>query len=363
MLNKFSHTLSALFILFFMGVILLIPKVCIEGASSGLVLWAQKLLPSLLPFIILINLLCYLGIIFKLSSFLHPLTQFFFNISGTSFLIFITGLIAGYPMGAKLIRQLLDTRQLSSIEAQKTLCFSTNCGPLFIIGTVGTLMLKNPNLGYFLAFIHILSSFMMLLLSRFYILPKEKVVTSLSEPSHSNTSFSQAFSLSVQNGMETIINVGGYIIFFSMIINILAHSHFFKSCIVSLSELSTCSYDTLYQVILGSLEFSNGSALLSHMQPFSLHHLALLCALISFGGFCVFFQCTYILSGTPLKLSLYLISKLLQACLTYCLVFLLYPLCYHTPPSASIYLICLLVLCFLTATLFRIFSYYQSPTQ
>ncbi len=302
MLNKLSNAFTACAILLLMGIILFIPKICIDGASSGLLLWLYKLLPSLLPFVILLNLLCYLGVIFKLSTLIDSFTFRVFRVSGTSFLIFLLGLVAGYPTGAKLTKQLLDTDQISFEEAQKSLCFSTNCGPLFIIGTVGTLMLKNPKLGYFLTFIHVLSCILMLLFSRFYSSPSSSRQIQTS-PKQTSMPFAQAFSLAVQNSMDTLVTVGGYIIFFSMILNILKHTQFFSTCVTFLSHLLSCSYDTLYYLLLGSLEFSNACALLCQNQPFSLHHLALLCALITFGGFCVFFQCTYALLGSGLKLS------------------------------------------------------------
>ena len=160
--------LIACLIISLIVIMLLEPNVCIEGATLGLLLWFQKVLPSLLPFIILINLLCFLGVIFKLSQPINTLTTKLLGLSGSSFLIFLLGLISGYPMGAKLTKNLLEAGQLSYEEAQKNLCFVCNCGPLFIIGTIGTLMLGNSSLGYFLLFIHILSAFIMLLLSRFY---------------------------------------------------------------------------------------------------------------------------------------------------------------------------------------------------
>ena len=131
------------------------PAICIGGAKSGLLLWFEKVLPSLLPFIIIINILSSMGVVLRLLNKLSPLTKKCFGISGNSFFVFVMGLIAGYPSGAKLASQLVTNRAITLEEAQKTLLFSNNCGPLFIIGTVGTILLGNTKVGYFLLFIHI----------------------------------------------------------------------------------------------------------------------------------------------------------------------------------------------------------------
>ncbi len=77
--------------------------------------------------------------------------------------------------------------------------------------------------------------------------------------------------------------------------------------------------------ILGSLEFSNGSA---YIAPYYFEYpqvLAILSAILAFGGFCVFFQSAHILSGTPLSLGVYLTSKIVQAIFAYLLTVILYP--------------------------------------
>ena len=308
-----------------MLLMLICPKVCIEGASSGLLLWFQKVLPSLLPFIILINLLCSLGIIFKCSRLLNPITQKLFHLSGNGLIIFLLGLISGYPMGAKLAKNLLEEGQITYEEAQKSLCYSCNCGPLFIIGTVGTLMLQDTNIGYFLLVVHILSAFIMLILSRFYTIPQNSTHV-LHNNNSSSLSFSTAFTSAVQNGMDTIVYVGGYIIFFSVISNLLAHSSLYTSLTQFFGNLVGVSPTLIHSFLLSSLEFSSGSARLTSLLPLNTTLLALLSAVIAFGGFCVCFQSQHVLQGTHLSLKPYIYSKLLQALLAYVLTFILYPI-------------------------------------
>lgn len=350
------------FSIFCMMILMLFePKVCIEGATFGLLLWFQKVLPSLLPFMILINLLCALGILFKLSDFLTPITQRLFKLSGTGFLVFILGLISGYPMGAKLAKNLLEQGQMSYQEAQKSLCYSCNCGPLFIVGTVGTLMLGNPSLGYFLLLIHLASAFIMLLLSRFYTLdtPKTRLQKDTSTPT--TLSVSSAFTSSVQNAMDTIVYVGGYIIFFSVIAYLLADSSFYMRFATFISQLLGIDTQLIHTFFLSTLEFSSGSARLSSTLPLSITLLALISAVIAFGGFCVVFQSQHVLQGSNLSISPYICSKIFQAIIAYILTFILAPLLSTAPTLgnsfSSLKWYTLLILILITAaSLFRILS-------
>lgn len=346
------------FIVFLMMLLMLLqPKICIEGATSGLLLWFQKLLPSLLPFIILINLLCSLGVLFKCSRFLNPLTKKLFHLSGNGFIVFILGLISGYPMGAKLAKNLLDQGEMTYSEAQKSLCYSCNCGPLFIIGTVGTLMLDNTKLGYFLLLVHFSSAFIMLLLSRFYTLPETKKTHEIHSPI-STLSFSTAFTSAVQNGMDTIVYVGGYIIFFSVLGNMLAHSALYAKLTQVLSTLLSTDPVLIHSFLLSTLEFSSGSARLTELLPYNVTLLALLSAIIAFGGFCVCFQSQHVLQGTHLSIKPYLYSKILQSFIAYILTFIIYPFWEaSTSPSFSLkwYILLATTLLF-TALLFKSLS-------
>ncbi|OON98603.1 MAG: hypothetical protein ATN35_04285 [Epulopiscium sp. Nele67-Bin004] len=316
--------MSTVLILLLMGYTLIEPEICIQGATSGLLLWFNKVLPSLLPFIILSQLLFKLGVIFKLERYIGSYAQKLFGVSGSSLITFVLGSIGGSPTGAKLTNQLLLQPNISLVEAQKTLCFSNNCGPLFIIGTVGTLMLGDVRLGYFLAFIHILSALTILVLSRFYRMPNPNK-SRLSQKYDDSPAFVTAFTDSVQGGMETIVYVGGFIIFFSMILNIIKNLEIFNMFVDGVSNFLNVEPIVFEGILLGSLEFSNGTA---YIAPYYSTHpevLGILSAVIAFGGFCVFFQSAHILSNTKLSLGLYLLAKVIQAIFAYVITVILYP--------------------------------------
>ena len=321
-MKKQTSLSITLFILFLMILLLCSPNICLEAAQKGLLLWFNKVLPSLLPFMILINILVPLNGLTSYINKFTPLTQRLWKLPGESLFAFIIGLIAGYPMGAKVIKSLYDDHKLTREEAEYTLFFSNNCGPLFIIGTVGTAMLGQTSLGFFLFSIHLLSAFIMsLLFTRFLAIPSPTYRTSTS--SQESPSFFKLLNLSVMQSMDAITCVGGYIILFSVLIAIVTSSTFL-SYILSFLNCSIQEKRLLLGVFSSLLELSNGTYALSQL-PVSPYSLALISAAINFGGFCVYFQTLYVLEGTPLPTGKLLLAKGIQALLSSGLTLCLYP--------------------------------------
>ncbi len=317
-----KNTLLTSLLMLLMLTILLFPELSIASAQKGLLLWFNKVLPSLLPFMIFINILVPLDGLRKLTTLSTPFTQKVWHLSGYSFFAFIMGLIAGYPMGAKVIKQLYQEQKLTKEEAELTLCFSNNCGPLFIIGTIGTTMLSSRQIGYFLFFIHLSSALLMsLLITRVNILPPPTVEHS--SPPLAPYSFSTLLNKGVMNAMDTIVCVGGYIILFSVLTTLLTETPLVTTCMNFLYPSSI--NQPIFAALIASLfELSNGSYHLSHL-PLSIYTLAGISSTVAFGGFCVYFQTLYVLEDNQLSAKPYFIAKVLQGLLSFGLTLLFYP--------------------------------------
>lgn len=317
-----SKKIGTIFIVYIMYLFVCYPERCMQGASSGLLLWFNKVLPSLLPFIILTNMLCELDSISFVNKKVSPITTKLLHIPAGTFLALLMSFIGGYPMGAKVIQNLISTKQLSFSEAQKALCFCNNCSILFIIGTVGNGMLHNVGCGYFLAVIHILSALTLCIIFKLFHTTSTATSSSLI---HKNVSFTEVFNESIKNGMDTIVYIGGYIIFFSVLITFVHKAQITKH----LLYLSNCYHlcpQSVLSVITGILELSNGIASIASLQNLSLQTLSLIAFILGFGGLCVHFQTSYVLGQQPLYFSFYLISKLLHGLLSVGFCYLLYPL-------------------------------------
>ncbi len=130
-----KNAISIIFVLFTIFLVIF-SKSNLTAAKNGLKLWANNVVPSLLPFFIVTNLLSHTNVIKYVSKACNKFMRPIFNVPGECAYAFILGLISGYPVGAKIVTDLKDNNLCTTEEAERMLCFTNNSGPLFIIGTV-----------------------------------------------------------------------------------------------------------------------------------------------------------------------------------------------------------------------------------
>ena len=82
------------------------PQRSLEASQRGLLLWFQTLLPTLLPFMILSNLVIRVGTAERLLSPFAPLFRLFLNLSPDGAYGCLLGLLFCYHMGAKQTAEL-----------------------------------------------------------------------------------------------------------------------------------------------------------------------------------------------------------------------------------------------------------------
>ena len=154
--------------------IIIFPDDSIEAAQNGIHIWVSILMPSLLPFIIGANLIVSLKLVDIIGVIINPITQFIFNVSGKSALVFAISAVSGYPVGARLASDLRLNQDISQYEGQRLVSFCSTSGPLFIIGAVAVGMLNDSYLGYVMLICHYLGAITVGLLFRRYGKEKEK---------------------------------------------------------------------------------------------------------------------------------------------------------------------------------------------
>ena len=286
------------------------PQTVFTGASYGLVLWFRHVLPTLLPYMILINVLICTPALHWIcritSTFLCPLL-------GTSYygtFAVLTGFLCGYPMGAKTTSDLLNVNKISRSEASYLLSFCNNTSPAFILSYVVVQNMKERNLciPFFLilTFTPLMLSFIFRL---FYRLPESSCsfpqVTpgSFSNPSES---ISDSFlDRCILNAFESVTKVGGYMMMFSVLIQLLA------------SVLP----NTIFSLLLySSLEISTGIRLLFSSALYTTEKIILCAFLTSFGGWCCIAQTYSMISSSQLPILPYITAKLVTALVTSLLI-------------------------------------------
>lgn len=286
------------------------PTEVFHGAENGLLLWFRVVLPTLLPFIMITNLLLYTDGISYIAHLLGPVLGPLFRLSDAGCFVVVVGFLCGYPMGAKTTADLRTTGRISESESRYLLSFCNNTSPIFILNFIVWKMLQQPSFAIPAIFILFLAPMLCsVLFRRYYKIQyttgqnsvssmKSKTTVSTSSDGSVLHDFAMLDS-SISNGLEAIVKVGGYIILFAVLI-----------------ELLETLPMSLPVPLLATLEITTGIQLLAaSSMPFIWKSTSVL-ALTAFGGWCSIAQTMSMVRHTDLKLFPYIIQKLITAMVT-----------------------------------------------
>lgn len=292
----------------------------LSAAKSGILLWANNIIPSLFPFFIATELLGYTNIIYKMGNLLNPIMKPVFNIPGCGAYALLMGIISGYPIGAKIVTNFRQNNICSKEECERMLAFTNNSGPLFIIGTVGISMFYNSTIGLLLFITHLLACLTVGILFRFWKYNKSsnkvtKYNYSINNKEISFSSLGEILSNSISSATSTILIIGGFVVLFSVILSILQNSKiisitssliqpFFYFLESNINEFSN-------SFLCGIIELTNGLKEISSIPYKSLSTNIIFSAfLLGFGGISILLQVYSIISKTDLSIKPYIIGKL-----------------------------------------------------
>lgn len=127
--------LSCLSILI-LGLLLAFPALAVEGASAGLLLWFNVVLPTLAPFMICTRMVSVLGAERLLIRPFYPLIHGILGFSEPGSYVLLCGLLCGYPLGARLCAEKLKSKEISLAEARCLLATANHPSPMFLLGFV-----------------------------------------------------------------------------------------------------------------------------------------------------------------------------------------------------------------------------------
>lgn len=290
----------------------------LSAAQNGLTLWATSVIPSLFPFFVATELLSYTNIVSILGRCFNKLMKPLFNVRGEGSFAFIMGIISGYPVGAKIACNLRESTICSKEECERLLAFTNNSGPLFIIGTVGVKMFGSSLIGFLLLITHILACISVGFCFRFWKASSSVYLggnNSKKAISHTRVGLSnlgEVISKSITNSISTILNIGGFIVIFSVIISILKNSNILL-LLNPVFEFLHIPTKIAESFILGIVEITNGIFAISSIPQKKLSINIILSAfLLGCGGISVLLQVWSITSKTDLSIKPYVIGKILH---------------------------------------------------
>lgn len=303
------------------------------AAKNGLYLWANNIIPALFPFFIATELLSNTNVINILGRFFNKFMRPLFNVPGEGSYPLIIGFISGYPVGAKIVCDMRNKSLLTKAQAERLLAFTNNSGPLFILGTVGIGLFKDTTTGIILLFTHILASFTVGILFRFWKY-KDTNIASVTSTTNNSVNFvnknniGDVLSTAIKNSILTILNIGGFIVLFSVIISIFNKTHLIDLIATVLTPLFNILHitpDFAQGIINGFLEITNGLQQISSIPIKNISFSIIICAFIlGFGGISVLLQVYSFTSKSDISIKSYILGKFLQGIIAAFYTFLIF---------------------------------------
>lgn len=258
----------------------------------------KNLLPSLLPFMILVSLCLNLGILDILAYFLQIPFYNLFSLTPMMSSLYFVSFFCGYPTNIKIIKEAYELHYIDLDELQHLLSIASFSSISFIFVSL------NTPYSLLIFICHLLPS---LILALFYHHPQKKLTfkqvrQTLKQP---HLSFVKAFKKSVLSSVYAFLFILGYMLIFQFFVSFLQ------------DVFPQFSFDYLK----GILEFSSGSLKIIHQSK---KMLPFVCFFLSFSGFSAMMQADNLLEAIPYSFKKYFLSRLYHGILSFilCLLFL-----------------------------------------
>lgn len=308
-----KKSIGACLSVFCLFLLLLNPGLALKGARQGLLLWADVVLPTLLPFMICSGLIVALDGIPVLTGPFSPVLTGFFHFSDQGSYVFLTGLLCGYPMGAKTVSDFLDSGRISEKEARYLLAVSNHPSPMFILGYAASRISAIPGIS---GSSHVLRTVILslylpviplsLLARKYYRYQGGKTVSRTGPFEKGSSHIPFSFDDHLMSCFETMVKIGGYIMLFSIL-----------ALYLTVFPLPPVPF--LRPVLLGFVEITTGIEAISRSVP-GLAGALMITAASAFGGLSGLFQTKSVLKNAGLSIRHYMLWKLLHSGFA-CLIF------------------------------------------
>lgn len=336
MFRRKSPNLSAklfkICVVLFLGLMFMFPSASLTGAKRGLLLWFNTILPTLLPFIIISTLIIRLNVASALCRFLHPIIGKICHVSQNACYPIVIGFLSGIPMGAKTSADLVKDKKITTAEGQFLAILSNNASPMFILGYIALSELQLPNMKFLFVLLlygsAILTAF---IFRRFYsFFTDEPYTCALPQKTMSELTAGKVYAQStdisapkkrrffqidftvvddaIMDGFDVITKIGGYIILFSILAQI----------ILSFQQVN----EFARMLIVGALEITLGIDTIATSCLETGTKIVLILAITSFGGFSGMAQTKSVFADSGLSIRFYLKAKIVNTLITLCLALL-----------------------------------------
>ena len=303
MKKKIETVVIFLVVIFILFTMFTFSNDVMEGVTFGFDIWKNNLFPSIFPFLVFSNIFINYGISDVISEITKPVLSNILNIDEKCNYIIILSLLSGFPSSSKYIYDSYKNNEISEDYARYLLYFCFFSNPLFIIGTIGVILLGNKKLGFLVLISHYLSNFILAFLIRNKEKRKSKVnirnaFSKMKLKISKSKKFGEVLKVSVVNAINTLLLLLGIITIFLILVNIF-------SSLISLNDLDK-------GIISGILEMTSGIRQISCLNINQNLKLSIITGFLSFGGISIHMQILAILEDFDLKYNKFLIYRLIS---------------------------------------------------
>lgn len=316
--------------------IVLAPESSFKASLAGLKLWWTLVFPALLPFLILSEMLTASGIVHGLGVLLEPLMKRLFRLPGAGGWTLVLGITAGFPAGAGAVMQLHKQGDITDKDAGRLASIVHYASPVTLLIVVGTAFLHSPAAGYALLAIHWLSGLAAGCLSALIkgkssandsrlpgssphakkaSLPGRIHQAALDARARDGRGFGKVLGESVSAAVQNLMIVGGYMIMFAVVINIISRL---------LPQLPPPLAAGLLEIHLGAHSITSNTAGLEGFFSGSLLGPALLSAMLAWSGICAQLQALTVLKPANVRFLPFTAVRLLHGLIAFALALILW---------------------------------------
>lgn len=298
MLKKLLLTICFIFLFI---CLLLFPQGGLSFAKNGLMLWFEKMIPALLPFMILSGMAVKLELTETISAIFCSILQPAFRVRKNVLYCTCIGFLCGFPMGAKVTAELYSQHKLHKKEAEFLLAFCNNLGPIYYISFVVPTLELSTVMPFLIGMYGIPFCYAILLRYTYF----HKALNSLYQADNAlklskykskekRNNILQYLEETIVSAMNSIASLGGYMIFFNILL--LPFSLVLSHC---------------YQYIAPLVEISGGLTILG--KKCIIYSLCML----NFGGLCCIAQTYSCLKNTDLSITFYVRHRIIITVLAF----------------------------------------------
>jgi sporulation integral membrane protein YlbJ len=227
--------------------------------------------------------------------------------------------ISGYPVGAKTISDLKEKGVIADTESVRASALCSTSSPVFLIGSVGSIMFRDSRFGLLLFFSHLITAILIGVIFSFYKRKDKPIKTSTLAVN--STKINNVLYESAYSSVISVLVVGGIITIFYLLTEVL-FSLGVLSPFIKLLTIILQNEQLAKSIILGLFECTKGLSTLATL-PINILTLPIASFICSFGGLSVIAQSVAYLKKAKIKTAPFILSKIISAVISFLVALLL----------------------------------------